>query len=155
MRGTVAKFLIGLSITAIGMFGADGFLGTWRLNVAKSKSTTTNPIKSRIEVFEETADGGVRVTRTEQRAEGATRNYSFTYKYDGKEYPVNGAPFDTISAKRIDAKTTVTETKKTGGPYHQISRYVYSTDGKTKTASVSGPDSTGNNVVSTYVYDKQ
>src|SRR5512141_719024 len=102
MQRIVAKLLVGMAITAIGMFGADSSLGTWKLNVAKSKTISTNPIKSRTDVYEATADGGVKVTRTEQRADGATHNSSFTFKYDGKEYPVTGQPFDTILVKRVD-----------------------------------------------------
>ena len=91
MRSIVAKLFIGMAITAIGMFGADSSLGTWKYNAAKSKTTSTNPIKSQTDVREATPDGGVKVTRTGQLADGTPVNYSFTYKYDGKEYPVTGA----------------------------------------------------------------
>ena len=62
-----------------------------------------------------TIDSGVKVTRADQRVDGTSIHYSFTFKYDGKEYPVTGAPFDTISCKRLDANTTTCETKNTGG----------------------------------------
>ena len=155
MQRIVAKLVVGMAITAIGMFGADSSLGTWKLNVAKSKTISTNPIKSRTDVYEATADGGVKVTRTEQRADGATRNSSFTFKYGGKEYPVTGQPFDTISVKRVDANTTVQEVKKTGGSYNETTRNAYSQDGKTRTQTVKGTNSAGKPVASTWVYDKQ
>ena len=155
MRRIVAKIVIGMAITAIGMFGADSSLGTWKWNAAKSKSTTTNPLKNRTDVVEATPDGGVKVTRTELRSDGSTHNSSYTYKYDGKEYPVTGQQFDTISVKRIDENTTVTEVKTTGGQLHQTTRAVYSKDGKTKTTSIKGTDTAGKPVDSAYVYDKQ
>jgi hypothetical protein len=155
MQRNAAKLVIGMALTAIGMFGADSSLGTWKLNVAKSKSTSTNPFKSRADVYEATPDGGVKVTRTEERADGAVRKFSYTFKYDGKEYPVTGAAFDTTSAKRIDANTTTQEVKKTSGPLHQTAQHVISKDGKTKTVTVNGPDASGKNVVATYVFEKQ
>ena len=134
MRRAVAKLVIGMAITAIGMFGADCSLGTWKLDPTKSKSASANPIQSRTEIWEVTPDNGVKITRTEQRADGTAVTFSYAYKYDGKEYPATGGQFDTISAKRIDANTTATETKKNDGLYHQISRYVCSKDGKTSSA---------------------
>jgi hypothetical protein len=155
MKRIVAKLVVGLAITAIGMFGADSSLGTWKMNVAKSKSISTNPVKSRTDVYEATPDGGVKVTRTEVRADGTASNYSYTFKYDGKEYPVKGASYDTVSVKRIDAKTTNREIKKTGGLNHQTTRSVISKDGKTRTDTVKGTGSDGKPVDSTNVYDKQ
>jgi hypothetical protein len=155
MRSIVAKLFIGVAITAIGMFGADSMLGTWKYNAAKSKTTITNPIKSLTSVLEATPDGGVRMTRTGQLADGTPVNYSFTFKYDGKEYPVTGAPFDTVSLKRIDANTTSFETRKTGGKYHTTGRTVISKDGKTLTQTSKGINAEGKPVSSTTVADKQ
>ena len=49
----------------------------------------------------EASDGGVKVTTTGEYMDGTPINGSFTAKYDGKEYPVTGAPWDTISIKQI------------------------------------------------------
>ncbi len=155
MRSTVAKLAIGLAITAIGMFGADSQVGTWKLNVAKSKTTNANSLTSRTEVYEVTPDGGVKVSRTDQRKDGTSPKYSQVFKYDGKEYPVTGAQYDTISAKRIDANTTSYEVKKTGGKYRTAGRIAVSKDGKTKTQTVEGTDADGKPITSTLVYDKQ
>jgi hypothetical protein len=155
MKRIVAKLVIGMAITAIGMFGADSSIGTWKWNAAKSKSISTNPLKSRTDIYEATPDGGVKVTRTELRVDGTTHNSSFTFKYDGREYPVTGQTFDTISVKRIDPNTTIQEVKKTGGLLHQTAQHVISKDGKTKTTTIKGTDSAGKPVDSTYVYDKQ
>jgi hypothetical protein len=157
MRSIAVKLVIGVGITAIGMFGADSMLGTWKYNAAKSKttSTSTNPIKSLTSVLEATPDGGVKMTRTGQLADGTAVNYSFTFKYDGKEYPVTGAPFDTVSLKRIDVNTTSFETRKTGGKYHSTGRTVISKDGKTLTQTSTGTDAEGKPVSTTIVADKQ
>jgi glucose/arabinose dehydrogenase len=149
------KVLIVTAIAAVAMFGADSSIGTWKLNPAKSTSTSTNALKSRTEVYEASADGSVKITRTDQRADGTSLNYSYTFKYDGKEYPVTGALFDSIAQKRVDANTTTIEVKKGSTPYHQTGRIVVSKDGKTRTMTVKGTDAAGKPVSATYVFDKQ
>jgi hypothetical protein len=155
MRSTTAKLVIGMAITAIGVFGADSMLGTWKYNAAKSKSTSTNPIKSATTVLEATPDGGVKMTRTGQLADGTPVNDSYLIKFDGKEYPVTGAPFDTMSAKRIDANTTSFELRKTGGKFHMTGRAVISKDGKTRTQTIKATDAEGKPVTETQVFDRQ
>ena len=155
MQRIVARVVIGLATTAIAMFGADIMLGTWKFNAAMSKSTSSNPIKSRTEVWESTPDGGVKVTRAEQWADGSTINASYAFKYDGKEYPVTGAPWDTIAVTRLDTHTTRFEIKKTGGKLHITGRNSISKDGKTKTLNSNGTDAQGRAVHSTTVFDRQ
>ena len=155
MRSVVAKLCIGVAITAIGMFGADSSLGTWKLNFAKSKSTSTNPIKSQTDVREATPDGGLKSTRTGQMKDGSPLNYALTYKYDGKAYPVTGGPFNSISVTRIDANTTSWEVRQTGGKYYAKGRTVISSDGKTMTQTSEGTDADGKPLTQTVVFDKQ
>lgn len=155
MRRIAAKLVIGLAITALGVFGADNTLGTWKYNAAKSKSTSTNPVKSQTDVREATPDGGVKVTRTGQFADGTSLESSFTYKFDGKEYPATGGVFDTLSAKRIDANTISWQVKKTGGKYAAKGRTVISNDGKTMTQTSKGTDVNGKPLSQTAVFDKQ
>jgi len=155
MRSIAAKFVIGMAIAAIGLFGADSSLGTWKYNAAKSKTTSANPTKSQTDVREATPDGGVKITRTGQLTDGTPVDSSFTYKYDGKESPVTGGPFDTISVKRIDANTTSWVVNKTGGKYHLTGRTVISKDGKTLTQTSKGTDAEGKPVAQTLIFDKQ
>ena len=156
MRNIVGKLVIGVAITTIGMYGADNSIGTWKRNVAKSTSTTpsTNPITSLTMVLE-AVDGGVKETVTGQRKDGTPINGGFTAKYDGKEYPVTGAPWDTISIKQIDANTFTSEAKKTGGKYHTTARMVISKDGKTMTLSSKGTNAEGKPTTAKAIYDKQ
>jgi len=156
MRNIVVKLVIGVAITAIGMFGADNSIGTWKGNVAKFKSTppVTNPIKS-LTVVNEASDGGVKVTVTGERQDGTPINSSYSIKYDGKEYPVTGAPWDTVSMKQIDANTFTSEVKKTGGKYHATRRTVISKDGKTMTTTTKGTNAEGQPSSGTLIYEKQ
>jgi glucose/arabinose dehydrogenase len=155
MRRIAAKLAIGLVITAIGMFAADTALGTWKLNPAKSTSTSSNKLVSRTDVREETPDGRVKVTRNEQWASGGPSHATYSYKYDGKEYPATGAQFDTVAVKRVNANTSSWEVKKSDGKYHQTGRIAISKDGKTMTQTFKGTDTDGKPVHGTNVYDKQ
>lgn len=157
MRTILTRTLLALAITTIAALGADNSLGTWKLNVEKSKYTTAPiPVKSLTSTREASA-GGVKVTSTGERADGTPINASYTAKYDGTESQVagSGAPYDTISVKQINANTLTDERKKTGGSYHARGRMVISGGGKTMTWTSKGTDADGKMFTSTFVYEKQ
>lgn len=157
MRRIVAKLMIGVAITAIGLFGADNSIGTWKRNIEKSHGTppSSNPIMSQT-LVREAVDGGVKVSSTGERKDGTRTNLDYTVKYDGKPAPVTGTlGFDTIAVKQVDANTFTSEATKTGGKYGTKSRTVISNDGKTMTMTQKGTDAEGKPLSFTNVYDKQ
>ena len=154
MRNILTKLLVALAITVIGGLAADNTLGTWKLNMEKSKFSPSAPIKS-LTVTREASDAGVKQTSTGERADGAPINSSYTAKYDGKEYPVTGAPYDVISIKQVNANTYTVTQKKTGGKYNQTGRNVVSKDGKTLTGTRKGADSEGKASTATMIFEKQ
>ena len=156
MRNVLLKVIICLAITSIAMFGADNSIGTWKRNVEKSKSNpeVANPITS-LTLVREAVEGGVKVTVTGQRKDGAAINASYTVKYDGKEYPVTGTTWDTTSIKQVNANTFTTENKKTGGKYHTTGRTVISKDGKTMTVTAKGTNEEGKPYSAKFIYEKQ
>ena len=154
MKRTALVVLVAL-LASVQMYAADPWLGTWKFNPVKSKSTTSNALKSRTDTFELTADGSIKLSRTEVRADGTTYKGSSTYKMDGKEYKATGLQWDTIVAKRLSDWSYQTVTTKKGGPYNQTTTNVFSADGRTKTATTKGTDSNGKMIESTYVYEKQ
>ena len=154
MRKIVAKLVIGIAIASVGMFGADVRLGNWKFNAAKSKSTSSNPIKVQTDAVEASPDGKVTTNRTGQMADGTAFKYSFSYKYDGRDYPVKGAPFDMISVKRIDANTTNYEVSKSGSKYQMKGQTVISRDAQTKTITSQGTDAAGKPFSQTLVFNR-
>jgi hypothetical protein len=138
------------------MYAADSQVGTWKLNLAKSTYVPANLApKSSTTKIEATADGGIKVTVDGVDADSKTVHYTFTAKYDGKDYPVTGdANRDTVSYTRIDANT-VTSTSKKAGKVTTTAKAVYSADGKTRTLTVTGTNAQGQKVTNTQVYDKQ
>ena len=156
MRTVLLKVFLGMAITSIAVFGADNSIGTWKRNVEKStsKPPNPNPITSLTIVYD-AVDGGVKSTVTGKRKDGTPINGGSTVKYDGKEYPATGAPWDTISVKQIDANTFTSETKKTGGKWHVTGRTVISKDGKTMTLTSKGTNEEGKPYSAKAVYEKQ
>jgi hypothetical protein len=155
MLSVLPKVFVVGAITSMLTYGADSSIGTWKLNLAESKEISANPLKSRTEVYELVPHGFVKITRTDLRADGTSLNYSYIFKYDGKEYPVTGARFDCISQRRLDANTTTFEVIKTGEKYHGMGRYFVSEDGKTRTQTEKGIGPDGNPFEVTRIYDRQ
>jgi hypothetical protein len=154
MRNILVKLFTVLLMTVVGAFGADESLGTWKLNMGKSKFNPTAPVKS-LTTTREAAEGGVKLTTTGEQADGTKINSSYTAKYDGNNYPVTGAPWDTISIKQVDANTLTTVTKKTGGKYKSTGRTVISKDGMTMTNTSKGINAEGKPFTYTMVWEKQ
>lgn len=132
---------------------ADGFMGTWKLNEAKSKIGPGAP-KNTTVVYEAAGDS-VKVTIDGTDSEGKPLHSEWTGKLDGNDYPVTGDPsVDMRSIKKVDDHT-LTATQKKDGKVTTTARIVLSADGKTRTVTASGTDAKGKKISSTAVYDKQ
>jgi hypothetical protein len=134
-------------------FAQDSWMGTWKLNEAKSKIGTGAPKNTK--VVYEAAGGSVKVTVEGTDNEGKATHSEWTGKFDGKEYPVTGdANSDMRSYKKVNDNTlTFTATK--GGKVTVSGRIVMSADGKSRTVTASGTDAKGTKITSTAVYDKE
>jgi hypothetical protein len=154
MRKALAQLTIGLTIIAVAAFAADNSLGTWKLNMEKSKFSPAAPVKS-LTSIREASDGGVKVTTTGEQADGTAINASYAAKYDGNESPVTGAPYDTISIKQVNANTCTFSQKKKDAKYSVTGRSVVSKDGKTMTSTIKGMNADGKAYSATMVWDKQ
>lgn len=159
MRKIFGITLIVLAITsASAVFAADdNSIGTWKANVEKTRYTPAPwPVKN-VTSVREAVPGGVKVTNTGERTDGTQINNTYTAKYDGSPASVSGqgAPYDTVSIKQIDANTFTYDAKKSDGKYHAHGRIVISPDGKTATMTAKGTDPDGKPMTIQLVYDKQ
>jgi hypothetical protein len=140
--------------TAFAAMTADPAIGTWTLNVEKSKFTPGPGPKSGTRTYAQTADG-VALTYSGVAADGSPISGQSTFKYDGKDYPMTGSPdFDTISLKRVNATTVKSVQKKNGTVIGWTTRSV-SAHGKVLTLSSKGKNAKGAPFHSVAVYDKQ
>ena len=156
MRTVLRTLLIGLAISSLGLCATDNTAGTWKRNIEKSKSTppVANPITS-LTITNKPIDGGVEISVTGERKDGTKISSNYTVKFDGKEYPVTGAPWDMIAMKQVDANTVTMEARKTDGKYKMTGKSVVSKDGKTMTTTTKGTNSEGKPSTNKAVYDKQ
>jgi len=146
-----------LITSATSALAADNSLGTWKLNVEKSKySPAPFPVKT-ITAVREAADNGVKVTNTGERADGSPVNSTYTAKYDGSDSAVSGqgSPYDSVSIKQVNANNFAYEAKNSTTKYHARGKITVSADGKTLTFKAKGMNAEGKPMSVTLVYDKQ
>ena len=155
------KMLVGSLAVCAGMLfsssmalAADNWMGTWKLNVEKSKYSP-GPAPKSLTLKYEASQGGIRHTSDGVTAEGKATHATYSSKFDGKEVPFEGNPdADTHAPKRIDDNSFKNVWKK-GGKATVTVKAVVSKDGKTFTVSQTGKNAKGETVNNTYVYEKQ
>ena len=151
--GSLGVFSVMLlaSSTAV---AADNWLGTWKLNLEKSKISPGPAPKSLTLKFEASGDG-ITLTSDGVDGDGKPTHGSYTSKFDGKDVPWTGNPnADTASPKRIDANS-YRNTWKKDGKVTITAKAVVSSDGKTLTVTQTGKNAKGEAVNTTSVYDRQ
>jgi hypothetical protein len=133
--------------------GYDAFIGTWKINEGKSKAVAGMAKNSTVVTA---VDGdNMKVTIDGTDAKGQPYHSDWTGKFDGKDYALTGDPAnDMRSYKVIDDHTLMTISKK-GGKEVISARIVMSGDGKTRTVTASGTNTSGAKITSTTIYDKQ
>jgi hypothetical protein len=150
---SIATALVALVASTSHAQAADPMVGTWKLNVAKSKT----PYKSGTSVIEAVGDG-VKVTADLVGTDGTAYHWSWTAKYDGKDVPITGTtPYGSgavASLTRIDAHTVKVVGKRNGQEI-LTQTITTSADGKTRTLTTHGKDAKGQAIDSVSVYDKQ
>ena len=133
---------------------AENWLGTWKMNAAKSKFSPGPGPKSLTLKFESTADG-IKLTSDGVNAEGKPTHGEYVSRFDGKDVPWTGNPnADTASAKKID-DNSYENTWKKGGKTTIVAKAVVSKDGKTLTTMQKGTNAKGQTVNNAVVYDRQ
>ena len=133
---------------------AENWLGTWKLDVAKSNYTPGSAPKSVTLKFA-AASEGFTFTSDGVDAEGKPSHTEFSSKFDGKEVPYKGNPnADTASPRKIDDNSYEGTWRKDGKVTITI-HGVVSKDGKTLTIHLKGKNAKAEAVDSTTVYVKQ
>ena len=146
--------VLGAGIERVSAQGSAERIGTWKLNVEKSKYSPGPAPKSET-VKIEVSGQGEKGTAEGVNATGAPIMTQYTANYDGKDYPLTGSQnVDMVSFKRIDARTTE-RTNKKGDKVLTTSTQVVSPDGKTMTTTTKGTNAQGQAVDNVTVWEKQ
>jgi len=132
-------------------FAANAQMGTWRLNVKKSKlggMARNNTVVYSSMVFQ------TKVTIDGTDEKGKPTHNEWTGRFDGKDYAVTGDPTsDMRSYRKIDDRTMEFTAKK-GGKVTITGRAVVAPDGKSRTVHATGTDSKGKKFHNVAVFDK-
>ena len=153
MKKIVSMMMLATMLFAGTAFAADPIVGTWKLNVAKSKFSSGNELKAATRVYSE-ANGLYTLEQKLTGADGKETSYRVQYS-DGKDIKQSaGGPFDTSHAKKVDANTWDFDLKKDGKVIGHVHRVV-SADGKTLTVHNTGTMLNGATGDQTLVFDKQ
>jgi hypothetical protein len=112
------------------------------------------PFTSQTVTFD-SGPGGVTVTSETVNRDGSVHRSSYTANYDGKRYPISGAPnADSVSFARLDARTVERFDTKGNTFVGSVTRIV-SPDGKTLSVMSKPVGTSGRTVASILVYDRK
>ena len=135
---------------------ADPWLGTWRVDPAKSTySPGPKPAGAGTVTIERSGDS-MKTTIDGTNAQGQPTHTETVWMFDGKDHPVKGAPAPNATAayKRVDDRSFEV-TSKADGKLIMTTRVSISPDGKTMTATQTGQNAQGESVKNTIVALKQ
>jgi hypothetical protein len=148
---TLAAIVATTSVTA----AADHWLGTWKLNLARSKYNPPELAPKSQTITREAVEGGMKLVSDGVDSQGRPTHNEYTAKFDNKDYPWTGQTnADTISLIRLDEEY-YESTWKLKGEVTITAQTVVSRDGKTLTTNQFGKDAQGRTISNMTVYDKQ
>jgi len=163
MRTSLRVLSFGIGLSVLGVIhlaaqAADPLVGTWELNIAKSKYNPGPAPKSETRTYVVVGQD-IKATSKGIDADGRPTSGQWTVNYDGKDRPVTGSPagssdLDALSLKRIDAFTTEFTQKKAGRVVATGTR-VISKDGKVMTITTKGTNAKGQAFNDVEVFDKR
>jgi hypothetical protein len=146
-------YVIAMLVIAMPLFATDPFVGTWKLDPAKSKYTAGSAPKDVTIVIEEQGDS-YQVAATGTYADGSPISVKYTIPKAGGTGTVQEGPFDAVTSKRVSAR--VRENTYTKNGKETVSRrVVVSRDGKTLTTTVKGTGPQGTPLAGTDIFNKQ
>jgi hypothetical protein len=141
------------------LFGADPFVGTWKLNIAKSKLAGPLPLPKELTLTIEVAGGQATVTTKGTTVDGSPISAKDTFpRTGGPVQHLEGGPppgiSSTFAKTKADSGTAdLTDTKD--GKVIQTTHVVVSADGKSFRLIVKGTDPQGKKYESVEAWDKQ
>ena len=145
-----------LSATSAARAQSDPRVGTWVLNVAKSKYTPGPPPAAEVRRYAPASQAHALATSIESMDVAGHRvTLQYTAGDDGKDYPMTGVPFaDAVAIHRKGATTFEVDTKKNGKIIGTTQGEI-SKDGRVLTLTSKTRTAAGQAVTNIAVYDKK
>ena len=153
MKKILSALFIGIGVAfgmgslALAADAIDPAVGTWKLNLVKSKFAADAAPKSKLRTYAQTAQS-MSLKIVGVAPDGTPISIQTSYKFDGIDYPWTGTPgVDALSVTHVDASTLNYALKNNGKIVATGTRKV-SADGQVLTISGSAANELE-------VYDKQ
>jgi hypothetical protein len=149
-------------VALLPVFGAENnpAVGTWKLDVEKSKFSPGPPPKSATLVIEAQGES-LKTTFEAVESDDSHVGYGYTATLDGKDYPLSGSSqpdrlrgADTVSLRR-DSSRAYGGMFKQSGQVLMTDMTSVSKDGKTLKLIVNGVNAKGERVTNLTVWDRQ
>jgi hypothetical protein len=154
MKTRIAAVSLALSVMATGAcFGASPHIGTWKLNVEKSKLPPWMG-KNNTVTYSEQKDK-IKVTVDGVDKDGKKTHSVWVGKFDGKAYPTKGnLTWSSAAYKVVNDRTNEITTMKDGKTVWS-GKITVSTDGKSRTVTMNGTGEDGKPFKAKAAYDKE
>src|SRR3954466_1592395 len=136
------------------VLAADAWLGSWKMDVAKSKASP-GPAPKSLDVKWEATPAGTKFSSEGGGGDGKPTHRCYGSKCDGKDVPYEGNPEADTCAPMKNDDHSYTNTWHKGGKPTITAKVVVSPDGKTMTITQTGTNSKGEAVNNTFAYNKQ
>ena len=149
------SLVVATALPQAGLGQSDPRIGTWKLNLAKSKYSPGPPPRSNTVIYEAVGQG-LRARAEGIDAQGNPTKVDFgVLSVDGKSNPIIGSPaYDAASSKQVNP-STIESTRTKAGRVVQTTTQVFSADGKSFTFTVTGVDERGQQINNVSVWEKQ
>ena len=146
---------LGLILAAGGLYAADPFEGTWKLNESKSKLTRGTGKNTKVVYNSRLIRDKVTVTGDGVDADGKPVHIEWKGRFNGKDYEVTGDPASDMRSYTKVNDQTLNMISKKGGKVVSQGRIVVSADGKSRVVTLNGTTAKGKRFTNTAVYNKE
>jgi hypothetical protein len=144
--------IIFMILTALAADAQGPWMGTWKLNPAKSTAAPDRykRVLSKIEPWQD----GLKVTYEMVGTRGGLSYLEWTGKFDGKDYPVEGADYILTNAYTLINDHSYQIVVKVEGSVAQNARVEVSPDGKVLTTVTTTKEANGKTTNTTAIYER-
>jgi hypothetical protein len=160
MRGRITEIAGAVIVILLAQAGAVAqvpavWLGTWKLNVAKSTYDPGPAPYQRATYTIEPHEDGMKMTYDMVHPRGGVTHLEWEGKLDGRDYPVLGIDEVLTYAYRPAGDGSFEVIVKFDGRVTAVSRVTLSADGRTMITTTTGRGARGQDVLTRTAYEKQ
>jgi len=165
LTARILQFAVGATVVAFLMGASDNpAVGTWKLDLTASKSSTGSLPKSAMRTVQEQGNG-MSVSYEFVEPDGSVDKYNYTASFDDQDAPITGSGepnwrqtriggAETIAVRRAGSNTFSEALKKSGNVV-MTTRTVVSKKGTVTTITMNGADPKGQPTKDVLIFDKQ